>query len=80
VVRAMLPGDAAVPLPTTADPPPMPPVATADLREVRGQAAAKRALEVAAAGRHSLLMVLSLDPYRSPLDEFHHNYHTNQGI
>lgn len=28
-----------------------------DLRDVRGQAAAKRALEIAAAGRHSLLMV-----------------------
>jgi magnesium chelatase family protein len=29
----------------------------ADLAEVRGQAAAKRALEIAAAGRHSLLMI-----------------------
>jgi magnesium chelatase family protein len=31
--------------------------ACADLRDVRGQAAAKRALEIAAAGAHSLLMV-----------------------
>jgi magnesium chelatase family protein len=30
---------------------------TADLREVRGQAHAKRALEIAAAGEHSMLMV-----------------------
>ena len=28
-----------------------------DLRDVRGQAAARRALEVAASGRHSLLMI-----------------------
>ncbi|MBX3638031.1 MAG: YifB family Mg chelatase-like AAA ATPase [Rubrivivax sp.] len=57
VVAALLPGDAAVPLPRaepwpTAVPPPGP-----DLREVKGQAAAKRALEIAAAGAHHLLMV-----------------------
>jgi magnesium chelatase family protein len=34
-----------------------PPAALPDLREVKGQSAAKRALEVAAAGNHSLLMV-----------------------
>ena len=57
VARAMLAGDAAQPLPITAPPPALPPPPRADLRDVRGQAAAKRALEVAAAGRHSLLMV-----------------------
>jgi magnesium chelatase family protein len=57
VVASLLPGDgvqplpAAVPLPREA-PPPGP-----DLREVKGQAAAKRALEIAAAGSHSLLLV-----------------------
>lgn len=57
VVRACLPGEAASPL-APAEPPPRPPAAAPpDLREVRGQAEAKRALEVAAAGGHSLLMV-----------------------
>ena len=59
VVKALLPGDAAdasglldaVPAPRTE------PVGGADLVDVRGQPAAKRALEVAAAGRLSLLMV-----------------------
>ncbi|MCA0177132.1 MAG: YifB family Mg chelatase-like AAA ATPase [Proteobacteria bacterium] len=41
---------AVAPVPTPAAPPP-------DLQDVRGQAAAKRALEVAAAGGHSLLLV-----------------------
>jgi magnesium chelatase family protein len=57
VVRAMSPGDtpvelpAAVPLEATAAP------GGPDLRDVKGQAAAKRALEIAAAGGHSLLMM-----------------------
>jgi len=57
VVRALLPGDAAEPLPAAQPPPAAAALALPDLREVRGQAAAKRALEVAAAGQHSLLMV-----------------------
>ncbi len=57
VVRAMLPGNAAQPLPVCAAPEAEPRPASIDLRDVRGQAAAKRALEVAAAGEHSLLMV-----------------------
>jgi magnesium chelatase family protein len=45
-----------------ADPVPVPPVGTSvsaqpDLCEVRGQAAARRALEIAAAGMHNMLMV-----------------------
>ncbi|CAD5375103.1 Competence protein ComM [Rubrivivax sp. A210] len=57
VVAALVPGEAteplarALPLPREA-PPPGP-----DLRDVKGQAAAKRALEIAAAGSHSLLLV-----------------------
>ena len=38
-------------------PEPAPPRAVGDLRHVRGQAAARRALEVAAAGGHSMLML-----------------------
>ncbi|NML13808.1 YifB family Mg chelatase-like AAA ATPase [Azohydromonas caseinilytica] len=57
VVAALRPGDAAVPLPraqalTLPARPALP-----DLREVRGQGAAKRVLEIAATGAHSLLMV-----------------------
>jgi magnesium chelatase family protein len=59
VVRALLPADApahaSLPLAT-----PLARIATTplpDLREVKGQAGAKRALEIAAAGQHSLLMM-----------------------
>ncbi len=57
VVASLLAGDAAVPLPVAV---PMPRETLAggpDLRDVKGQAAAKRALEIAAAGAHSLLLV-----------------------
>jgi magnesium chelatase family protein len=64
VVKALLPGDAAdaselylAAPPTRAEAPAVP-----DLIEVKGQAAAKRALEVAAAGGLSLLMSGTLDP------------------
>ena len=60
VVRAFLPGDAADDS-ALLPPRPMPrapaTAALPDLRDVRGQAAAKRVLEVAAAGGLSLLMV-----------------------
>ena len=57
VVASLQAGDAAQPLA-----PARPRMASAapvglDLRDVRGQAGAKRALEIAAAGQHSLLMV-----------------------
>ncbi len=58
VVDALLPAGAHQPLPAAQPRPPTPsrgPVP--DLREVKGQAGVKRALEIAAAGAHSLLMV-----------------------
>jgi magnesium chelatase family protein len=55
VVQALRPGDDAVPLPRAVTMAPQAPVVHADLRDVRGQAAAKRVLEIAAAGGHSLL-------------------------
>jgi magnesium chelatase family protein len=57
VVQALLSGDAAKPLPTALAPPPGTPAVMPDLREVKGQTSAKRALEIAAAGGHSMLMV-----------------------
>jgi magnesium chelatase family protein len=57
VVASLLPGDAAQPLPQARPLPPAAPVPGPDLRDVKGQAAAKRALEIAAAGGHSLLLV-----------------------
>ena len=56
VVRSMTAGEAAE-LPLASPAPVSPGSSPMDLRDVRGQAAAKRALEIAAAGRHSLLMV-----------------------
>ena len=52
VVRALLPGEAAEPLPRAQPIPPTEAPGGPDLAEVRGQAAAKRALEIAAAGGH----------------------------
>jgi len=57
VVRALQPGEAAAPLPL-AQPQPEPlPASWPDLIDVKGQAGAKRALEIAAAGGHGLLMI-----------------------
>ena len=57
VVRALLPGDAAVPLPAAQPAAGTIAEAGVEWRDVKGQSAAKRALEIAAAGGHSLLMV-----------------------
>jgi magnesium chelatase family protein len=57
VVRTLQPGDAAVALPLVRAPSRAPSQTGPDLRDVKGQAAAKRVLEIAAAGAHSLLMV-----------------------
>jgi magnesium chelatase family protein len=59
VVRALLPGDSelSTPLPLASPPPTAAWIAPPDLRDVRGQSAAKRALEIAAAGGHSVLLM-----------------------
>ena len=59
VVRALLPGDAALgtPLPLAHPQVRVSVPAWPDLRDVKGQDSAKRALEIAAAGGHSMLMM-----------------------
>ena len=59
VARSLLPGDAARALTVVLPQPPRAIVreGAPDLRDVKGQAGAKRALEIAAAGAHSLLLM-----------------------
>lgn len=57
VVQALMPGEDVPPLPPAVAAPRIAGAPWPDLRDVKGQAAAKRALEIAAAGAHSLLLV-----------------------
>ncbi len=57
VVQALLPGEAAIALPRAVAVAAIGAAHRPDLRDVKGQAGAKRALEIAATGGHSLLMV-----------------------
>ncbi len=57
VVAALQAGEAAQPLAPARPSPARAAAVGLDMRDVRGQAGAKRALEIAAAGQHSLLMV-----------------------
>jgi magnesium chelatase family protein len=57
VVQALLPGEDVPPLAKAVAAPRLPGAAGADLRDVKGQAGVKRALEIAAAGAHSMLLI-----------------------
>ena len=57
VVASLLPGEACQALPRARAQPRKAGLSGPDLRDVKGQAAARRALEIAAGGGHSLLMV-----------------------
>ncbi|MBK1671189.1 magnesium chelatase subunit ChlI [Rhodovibrio sodomensis] len=50
--------------------------AAPDLHDIKGQESAKRALEVAAAGGHNLLMVGTQDPKRSPRFQWKNRFST----